>query len=56
MNNGWKTQNRAQAAYTNGSLFMTGTDKQFFCTVSNMEGQHVGSTRIKVIAHGRKGN
>jgi hypothetical protein len=56
MNNGWKTQNRAQSAYTNGSLFMTGTDKQFFCTVSNMEGQHVGSARIKVIAHGRKGN
>lgn len=56
INNGWRTQNRAQSAYTNGGLFMTGTEKQFFCTVSNMEGQLPTNVRIKVIAHGRKGN
>jgi hypothetical protein len=35
---------------------MTGTDKQFFVTVSQMEGQGQSSVRIKSIAHGRKGN
>jgi hypothetical protein len=56
MNYGWQTQNRVQSAYTTGSTFMTGTDKQFFVTVSQMEGQGQSSVRIKSIAHGRKGN
>ena len=49
------TQNRINAAYNVGGIMMTGTDRQFFLTVSPGERQSCTRAKIRVIRHGRAG-
>jgi hypothetical protein len=55
INWGTKTLNRINAAYNNSGLLMTGTDRQFFLTVTPSELNMSTRAKIRVIRHGRQG-
>jgi hypothetical protein len=55
INQNTNTQNRINAAYNVGGIMMTGTDRQFFLTVSPGERQMLTRAKIRVIRHGRAG-
>jgi hypothetical protein len=49
------TQNRINAAHNVSGVFMTGTNREFFLTVSPGERQSCTRAKIRVIRHGRAG-
>lgn len=49
------TVNRVNAAYNNCGTLLTGTDRQFFLTVSPSELNNLTRAKIRVIEHGRAG-
>jgi hypothetical protein len=55
INWGTKTLNRINAAYNNSGLLLTGTNREFFLTVSPSELNNMSRIKIRVIRHGRIG-